>query len=363
MKTKAKKIMSMILCMAAAAVLISGCGAASTDGGAGGGRSYRLAYQCAYSAGGGPFVYASELADTIVACSGGRVAMDCLATNSIVSTVDMLDAVANGTLDCAETIAVSFPDDSLGLLSTLPVGMTAEEYMGWYLSGEGQKILDEVMLEIAPNVVAFPCAMVDAEILYHSTTPIKSISDIKGLKVRGLSDWAKIQTMLGASVVTLDGGECYEALSRGTIDAAEYSTPFADYAAGYHEVAPYMTVPGIHCPAATHLLLINRNVWESMDEQLQSIIKTSCKAMLIQAISEDRMANVEAWGKFEELEAAGKLTIFRLPDEDIDTIYEIAHEYYQEKCETNPLFAKVYNSQQAYLETVGSWESASAIER
>ena len=364
MKNRTKKFLTMILCVAMSASLMAGCGAASSDGpAASSGKTYRLAFQCAFSAGGGPYVYCADLADKIVECSGGRVSMDCLATNSIVSTIDMLDAVANGTLDCAQTIAVSFPDDSLGILSTLPVGMTAEEYMGWYLSGEGQQILDEVMMEISPNVVAFPCAAVDAEILYHSTTPIERIEDIKGLKIRGLSDWAKIETMLGASVVTMDGGECYEALSRGTIDAAEYSTPFADYAAGYHEVAPYLTVPGIHCPAAVHLFLINRNLWDGMDEQLQNIIKNSCKANLIESISKDRIANVEAWGKFKALEDEGKLTIFRLPEEDIDTIKEVAADYYSKKCDSNPLFAKVYNSQQEYLNNIGSWSEASDIYR
>lgn len=360
---KKKKVLSMVLIIAFAAVLITGCGAATAgEGNITSDKTYRLAYQCAYSAGGGPYVYASELAETIVACAGGRVSMDCLATNSIVSTADILEAVGNGMLDCAQTIAPSFPDDSLGILSTLPVGMTAEQYLGWYIGGEGQQILDEVMLEIAPNVVAFPCAVVDSEILYHSTVPIKSIEDIKGLKIRGISDWAKIETILGASVVTMDGGECYEALSRGTIDAAEYSTPFANYSAGYHEVAPYLTVPGIHCPSATHLFLINRDVWEGMDQQMQNIIKTSCKAMMIQSYSEDRIANVEAWAKFEELQDQGKLTIFRMSDEDMQTIYDTAQEYYEKKCESNPAFAKIYNSQQEYIAKVSSWDNAAAVD-
>lgn len=102
--------------------------------------------------------------------------------------------------------------------------MTFDEYMGWYIAGEGQQVLDEVMAQIDSNVVAFPCGIVDSEILYHSTKPIKCLDDIKGLKIRGVSDWANIETRLGASVVTMDGGDCYEALSHGTIDAAEYSS-------------------------------------------------------------------------------------------------------------------------------------------
>ena len=363
MMMKKRKVVSAVLTAVMATSLLTGC-AATTGGTTEGvsGQSYRLAYQCAWGAGGGPYQYASDLSETIVACSGGRVMMDCLATNSIVSTSEMLEAVGNGTLDCAQTAAANFTDDSLGILSTLPVGMTAEQYMGWYVSGEGQQILDEVMMEVNPNVMAIPCGVVDSEILYHSTKPIATLADIKGLKIRGISDWAKIETMLGASVVTMDGGECYEALSRGTIDACEYSSPYANYSAGFHEVAPYMTVPGIHCNTAVYLFLINRNVWDGMDEQLQNIIKTSCLAMMSKNWADDRLANAEAWTEFEALEAAGKLTIFRLPDEDLDTIRQVAEEYYEEKCASNPTFAKIYESQQAYIELVSGWSEASAID-
>lgn len=355
-----KRMIALVLGLIMMTVLFTGCAASSGNGDAANTKTYRLAYQCAWGSGGGPFQYASDLSEAIVSCSNGRVTMDCLATNSVVPTVDMLEAVANGTLDCAQTAAVNFTDDSLGLLSTLPVGMSFDEYMGWYISGEGQQILDEVMMEINPNVVAFPCGVVDAEILYHSTTPIQTLEDIKGLKIRGVSDWAKIQTKLGASVVTMDGGDCYEALSRGTIDACEYSSPYANWSAGFQEVAPYMTVPGVHQSCSVYLFLINRDVWNGMDEQLQNTIKLACTAMMAKNWADDRVANGEAWNQFKELEAQGKLTIYRLPDEDLETIETTAKEYYAEKAANNPLFAKIYNSQMAYIESVSSWSEAAS---
>lgn len=356
----AKKIFSFILILAMSAVLLTGCGSSDAGTTAADGKSYRLVYQCAWGSGGGPFEYASDLSDAIVACSGGRVTMECLPTNSIVATADMLEAVSNGTLDCAQTAATNFSDDSLGILSTLPVGMTFDEYMGWYIAGDGQQILDEVMMEIDSNVVAFPCGVVDSEILFHSTVPITCLDDIKGLKIRGVSDWAKIETRLGASVVTMDGGDCYEALSRGTIDACEYSSPYANWSAGFQEVAPYITVPGVHQSCAVYLFLINRSVWDSMDEQLQNIIKLACTAMMAQNWAEDRVSNGEAWLQFEALAQEGKLTIYRFSDEDLERIDEAAKEYYAEKCADNPLFAKIYESQMAYVDSVSSWSEAAS---
>ena len=236
--------------------------------------------------------------------------------------------------------------------------MTFDEYMGWYIAGEGQQVLDEVMAQIDSNIVAFPCGVVDSEILYHSTKPIKCLDDIKGLKIRGVSDWANIETRLGASVVTMDGGDCYEALSHGTIDAAEYSSPSANWAAGFQEVAPYLTVPGVHQSCSVYLFLINRNIWDGLDAQTQSIIKLACTSMMAQNWAEDRAANGKAWEQFRALEAQGKLTIYRMPDEDLDKIQEVAQEYYEEKCAANPLFEKIYRSQQAYIASVSDWSEA-----
>lgn len=352
-----KRMLTGILVLCLLLTCLAGC-TVEGQGSVENGKSYNLVYQCAWGTGGGPYHYASSLSETIVACAGGRVTMDCLPTNSVVSTADMLEAVSNGTLDCAQTAATNFSVDSLGILSALPLGMTFDEYMGWYVAGEGEQILNEAISEVADNVVAIPCGLLDSEILFHSNKPITCLDDLKGLKIRGVSDWANIETRLGVSVVSMDGGECYEALSRGTIDGCEYSGPATNWAAGFHEVAPYMTVPGIHQSCATYLFLINKDVWDGMDEQLQNIIRTSCLAMMAQNWAEDRQVNAEAWKNYEDLAEQGKITIYRLPDEDLDTIRQVAAEYYEEKCASDPLFAKIYNSQQAYIQNTKDWDAA-----
>lgn len=116
----------------------------------------------------------------------------------------------------------------------------------------------------------------------------------------------------------------------------------------------------MHQSCAVYLFLINRGVWESMDEQTQNIIKLACTAMMVQNWAEDRVANGQAWEQFKELEAQGKLTIYRMPDEDIAKIQQVADEYYAEKCQSNPLFAKIYESQQAYIQSVGNWSEAAS---
>ncbi len=103
-------------------------------------------------------------------------------------------------------------------------------------------MLDEVMAQIDSNVVAFPVRHRG----FRDPLPLHQAhqmsDDIKGLKIRGVSDWANIETRLGASVVTMDGGDCYEALARHDRRGGVFQ-PSANWAAGFQEIAPYLTVP------------------------------------------------------------------------------------------------------------------------
>ena len=117
-------------------------------------------------------------------------------------------------------------------------------------------------------------------------------------------------------------------------------------------------MPGVHQSCSVYLFLINRGIWDGLDAQTQNIIKLACTSMMAQNWAEDRAANGKAWEQFRELEAQGKLTIYRMPDEDLDKIQEVAQEYYEEKCAANPLFEKIYRSQQAYIASVSDWSEA-----
>ena len=63
-----------------------------------------------------------------------------------------------------------------------------------------------------------------AEAFLHSRKPVRTMEDLKGLKLRTAGAWLEISKSLGAASVTTPGPETYPMLERGAIDATEWGT-------------------------------------------------------------------------------------------------------------------------------------------
>src|SRR2546425_10758724 len=73
---------------------------------------------------------------------------------------------------------------------------------------------------------------------------IKSLADIKGLKFRIGGFAGRIIERMGGVPQNIPGGEIYQALEKGTIDAAEWIGPYDDLKLGFNKVAPFYYYPG-----------------------------------------------------------------------------------------------------------------------
>ncbi|MGZ0246825.1 MAG: ABC transporter substrate-binding protein, partial [Alphaproteobacteria bacterium] len=73
---------------------------------------------------------------------------------------------------------------------------------------------------------------------------------LKGLKMRIPGLGGDVMAKLGASPVSLPGGQIYENLVSGAIDATEWVGPWNDSFMKFYEAAKYYYYPGMHEPAA-----------------------------------------------------------------------------------------------------------------
>ena len=356
-----KKIVALGAAAALCVGLMSGCGAASTTATNGYSAENPLVLTLAHGLSETHTVHIAmtQFADEVAEKTDGRIQVKIFPNGQLGSENENLEQLQAGVIAMTKVSAPGLATYNEAF-NAFGLPYIFNDTADFYNVMDSQEMQDFFLSTGDDGFVTLTYYTSGARSFYTKDKAIRTPADLKGLKIRGVSDWSNIETRLGASVVTMDGGDCYEALSRGTIDAAEYSSPSANWAAGFQEVAPYLTVPGVHQSCAVYLFLINRGVWESMDEQTQNIIKLACTAMMAQNWAEDRVANGQAWEQFKELEAQGKLTIYRMPDEDIAKIQQVADEYYAEKCQSNPLFAKIYESQQAYIQSVGNWSEAAS---
>ena len=102
---------------------------------------------------------------------------------------------------------------------------------------------------------------------------IKTVDDLKGLKMR-IGGWAgKTLAKLGVVPQQIAGGDIYPALEKGTIDAAEWVGPYDDEKLGFYKVAKYYYYPGWWEGGTANHLLINLAKWNELPKAYKAIAR------------------------------------------------------------------------------------------
>jgi TRAP-type mannitol/chloroaromatic compound transport system substrate-binding protein len=185
-----------------------------------------------------------------------------------------------------------------------------------------------------------------AEIWCHSNKELKSLADIKGLKMRTAGDGGEILTRMGASVVFMPGGELYEAMQRGVIDAFEYSNPAVDWPMAFHEVAKFQAFSATRAPSDPLVYYLKKSKWDKLSDDLKAIIENCCQSTTRQHQTTIDATVLEAYGMFRDY---GN-TLYHLPKEIEVEIVRVANEFYDERAATaSPLYKEILASQRQFI--------------
>ncbi|MCL4442182.1 MAG: TRAP transporter substrate-binding protein DctP [Firmicutes bacterium] len=359
MKKKAFVMLALVLVLVLAVTV--GCATTSTTGAqtsAASGKTYKWVAQSPWPDGTILHWMATEIAKDITKASGGRLTVEMHPVGTVVGALDLLDAVHNGSLDAIHSWEGYWMGKipAAGFFAAMPLGMNEQEYMTWVLEDEGGKLWQEIFKDY--NVKVLPAGCYTPEIMYQSKVPIRNLEDLKGKKVRGVAFWGQIQSKLGASVVTVAGNEIYQALERGVVDAIEYATPASNYPLGYHEVAPYLVTPGIHQPTSTFSFMVNKKKWDELPDDLKRIVEICTQNMWGKAWAHAAAEDAKVWQEYKKLEQAGKIKIIQFDPKDQVKIKQMANELYAETAAKDPVFKKVFDSQNKFLSVYNPWRKA-----
>ncbi len=111
----------------------------------------------------------------------------------------------------------------------------------WIKYGGGQELWDELAAEF--GLKNFAIGNTGVQMGGWFNKEINSAEDLKGLKMRIPGQGGDVMAKLGASPVSLPGGQIYENLVSGAIDATEWVGPFNDYFMKFYEAAKYLLLP------------------------------------------------------------------------------------------------------------------------
>lgn len=242
--------------------------------------------------------------------SKGQIKVELYPAQQLYNDKDLVNALPKGAIE----MAALQPDFWAGLVpspSLLYLPLLYEDLDHYY------RTIDSPVAEII-NKDFEEKANVKILAIYNygglgiiSKKPVQKLEDFKGLRVRSPGKYYAVTNLaLGAAPVNLSSGEVYQALQKGTIDAA-IAGPSSLVPRKWHELAKNFFLPFIvHVhpyPLGVHL-----DFWNSLSPDLQKVLKDAAKKSADYTKAE---AEKDTNNGLAEMRKAGVI-IYELPKEE-----------------------------------------------
>jgi TRAP-type mannitol/chloroaromatic compound transport system substrate-binding protein len=188
------------------------------------------------------------------------------------------------------------------------------------------------------GVVHFPAGNTGAQMAGWYRKEIRSLADLKGLKFRigGLA--GQVLAKLGAVPQQIAGGEIYQSLERGTIDAAEWVGPYDDEKLGFNKVAKFYYYPGWWEGGPELSLFVNEKKWAELPKHYQAALESACAEANVHMLAKYDAKNPEALRKL----VAGGTQLRAFPRPIMEAALKAANELYDELSLKSPHWKRIY---------------------
>ncbi|MBL4259058.1 TRAP transporter substrate-binding protein [Vibrio fluvialis] len=308
---------------------------------------FKLKIQSSDPSGDRNFQIQQNWADRVEKMSGGRIDIDLLPVGAVVKHTETLSAIKMGILDGHVTATEFFSgqDPAFGLLGNM-VGAWSDttqllQYMNY---GGGNELLTELYKPYGVHFIGASTTGVESLV---SKKPLDGVADLKGLKLRAPEGLVQqVFAAAGATPVNLPGSEVFTGLSKGVIDAADYTVFSTNQKAGMNDIAVHPVQPGFHSLPLIDIS-ISQKKWDKMPADLLQILETSVRDFSYDITTQLKIADQAA---VKEASANPKITIHNWSDEERKKFREIARSQWKVFAERSPNAQKVYDSVTQFLE-------------
>jgi TRAP-type mannitol/chloroaromatic compound transport system substrate-binding protein len=288
--------------------------------------------------------YVSELTD-------GKFQVQPFASGEIVGAAQILDSVSGNAVEMGHTASQYYhgKDPTFTLGNGIPFGLNARQMNAWLYQGGGTELLNEFYAK--HGIYALPGGNTGGQMGGWYRKEIKTLEDMKGLKLRigGLA--GQILSKLGVTPSVIPGSDVYPALERGTIDAAEFTGPYDDEKLGFVKVAPYYYYPGFWEGSAAVHFFINLAKWNELPTAYKAALTTAAAMANTEVLARYDIGNPKAIRRL--VGAGAQLRPFS--PEIMDGAFKAANETYDELSAKNPDWKKIYTSMIEYRNDAYTW--------
>ncbi len=291
------------------------------------------------------FGAADAFAKKVGEMTGGKFVITTHAGGELMPPFGVLDGVSNGTVEMAHTAPYYFfgKDPTFALDCAIPFGLNSRQMTAWMYEGNGLKLIREFYAKV--GIVNFPMGNTGAQMGGWYRKEIKSVADLKGLKFRVGGFGGKVLERLGTVPQNIPGGEIYQALEKGTIDAAEWIGPYDDQKLGFNKVAPFYYYPGWWEGGPQLSLYVNQKAYDGLS---RGDTRPSWNAAAAYAHT-DMQAKYDCAnpGALKQLVGQGT-KVLPFPKDVMAAAFKAAMEVYAELNASNPSWKKIYDDYANY---------------
>ena len=293
----------------------------------------------------------TTLAKYVSEATDGKFQIQTFAAGEIVPGLQVLDAVQNGTVELGHTAMYYYigKDPTWALFCSYPFGPNARQQNAWFYHGDGQKLIDEFGAKY--NVKCLLAGNTGTQMGGWFRKEIKTVADLKGLKMR-IGGWAgKTMSKLGVVPQLIAGGDVYPALEKGTIDAAEWVGPYDDLKLGFYKVAKYYYYPGWWEGGTTQHLLTNQAKWNELPKNYKAILEAAAGYANVNELAKYDYVNPDALKRL----VAGGAQLRPFSQDILEACLKASNEVNAEESAKNPNYKKVLASLKPFVNDENLW--------
>jgi len=295
---------------------------------------------------------ASEtFAKAVAESTDNKFQIQVFAAGEIVPGLQAADAVTNATVEMCHTASYYYfgKDPTFAFGTAVPFGMNQRMVDAWNYFGGGVDLMNDFYKKF--NIIAFPAGNTGAQMGGWFRKEIKSVDDLKGLKMRIGGFAGQVMNKLGVVPQQIAGGDIYPALEKGTIDAAEWVGPYDDEKLGFQKVAKYYYYPGWWEGCSGGSLYVNNKALETLPPAYKKMIEVAAGHVTSWMVPKYDAGNPAALKRL----VAGGAIVKPFPRPVLEACFDAAYKYYDEVSAKNATFKKIYDHLKEFRADQNLW--------
>jgi TRAP-type mannitol/chloroaromatic compound transport system substrate-binding protein len=285
--------------------------------------------------------------------TGGKFMVTAQPGGEVVPALEILQNVESNSIDGGHTASYYYIglDPTTAFGTAVPFGLTARQQNAWLYQAGGLDLMQEFYSERF-NAIQFPAGNTGVQMGGWFNKEISSLADLQGLIMRIPGLGGSVMTKLGVTVQVLPGGEIFQALQTGAIDATEWVGPYDDTTMGFQDVTEFYYHPGWWEPGPSLEVVFPLEKWNALPEVYQEIVKSAAYEANTSMMATYDAKNPAA---LEAILADSTLTVLPFPDDVMAAAEEASFEIFDENAASNADFKSVYEEWDKFRNSIQPW--------